>query len=355
MKGQVTFVCQRLSPFGGLERVVVDLASELAEVVKVRVVVLVGDVPDELGDRLSNVDLIQGRDGVLAARRAVRSTSAGPIVVCGLWAAALLSPLGPVRNRSLVYWEHSLLENRLENDGRVRMLLRIARPLINSAETVVCVSAGVRRAIELAGFNRGSVTVVPNLLNLVECPRAESFSAADGIRLVGVGALRPIKNWSLALRTLVELPEDHELILVGDGPDMISLKAEADLLGVGGRTTFTGHVADVGHALASADALIHPSLAETFGLSVLEAAARDVPVVTLDVSALDEIVPVYAAGIRCRGNGPSELAEATSRVLEFRHSQQEEFVRARQQRLEAFSRSETLTVWQRLLMNSEEL
>ena len=316
----MTFVAYRLAPASGLERATVDLVRQLADVGPVTVIVLRGQPDTVFEPQLRHAEVITGFAALRRARRAMRSGA--PLVVCGLWAAASLVVIAAVRLRrpndaAVIHWEHSLLPQRLDHDRRLGHVLRLGRSSIARSRAIVCVSEGVAKAVRELPFSGGiPVSVVPNMITVTERPRPKSTARPhDGdpnrvVMVLGIGSLRTLKNYELAVRALAELPPQFHLTLLGDGPERVALQRLSEQLGVEARTTFAGHVEDVGCYLEHADLLVHPSRAETFGLSILEAAAYDVPVITLDVAALDEIVPRFAPGVRVQVPEPREFAAA---------------------------------------------
>jgi len=107
-----------------------------------------------------------------------------------------------------------------------------------------------------------------------------------------VGTLEPRKNLATLLRALARLPADVQLVVVGEaGWGDLALGALADALGVTARVTFTGRLADqqLDALYRRARMLAMPSLAEGFGLPVLEAMSRGVPVVCSAAGALPEV------------------------------------------------------------------
>ncbi|MCK7624865.1 glycosyltransferase [Streptomyces sp. RS10V-4] len=119
-----------------------------------------------------------------------------------------------------------------------------------------------------------------------------------------------------ALDALAELRRrgvDAVLVVAGDGPLRARLAARARA----GRlpAVFLGHVADRGRLAAlqaSADLVLAPGPAETFGLAALEALACGTPVVASAASALAGLVG--AGGDTALDDGPS-FADAVQRVL----------------------------------------
>ncbi len=128
-----------------------------------------------------------------------------------------------------------------------------------------------------------------------------------------VAALRPHKNQALLVRALARLPEDVVLVLAGHeeayADDLRSLGAG---LSVQDRLRFAGYVSDAEleglYALAACAAF--PTLAEGFGLPVLEALRRGLPVACSDLAVLHEV-----GGDACVYFDPHDDADATRAVL----------------------------------------
>ena len=105
----------------------------------------------------------------------------------------------------------------------------------------------------------------------------------------------PVKHVELAVQCLAHLPDSATLVCAGDGPRRRVVESLAATSGLGARVEFPGHVDDVGSLLAQADVLLRTAYSETFGLSLVEAAARGVPVTCLAGGTLAEMVPEYHA------------------------------------------------------------
>jgi len=97
-----------------------------------------------------------------------------------------------------------------------------------------------------------------------------------------VAALRAEKNIARLLRAFAMLPAGR-LVIVGDGPKRPALEALAASLGVAGRLRFAGHHQDTPAFYATFDVFALSSDTEQMPLSVIEAMASGLPVVSTDV------------------------------------------------------------------------
>ncbi|MER0244791.1 glycosyltransferase, partial [Streptomyces sp. HSW2009] len=145
--------------------------------------------------------------------------------------------------------------------------------------------------------------------------RARQVSGAT-LLLVMCSRLSPEKRPGRALDTVAELRRrgvDVHLVVAGDGPlrPRLTERARAEGLPV----TFLGHVAhraELAGWQASADVVLAPGPAETFGLAALEALACGTPVVVSASSALPDIVAT--AGASATDDGAA-FADAVEGVL----------------------------------------
>jgi glycosyltransferase involved in cell wall biosynthesis len=151
----------------------------------------------------------------------------------------------------------------------------------------------------------------------VRAPTAAAPATLPGRVLLSVAQMLPYKNHALTIRALPSLPDDVRLVIVGlRTPHSDELEALAAALGVADRVDIRGYVPDteLESLYARADAVVLPSRVEGFGLPVLEAMARGVPVACARTPALLE-----AAGDAALTFSPDraeELAAAVRRLLE---------------------------------------
>jgi glycosyltransferase involved in cell wall biosynthesis len=111
--------------------------------------------------------------------------------------------------------------------------------------------------------------------------------------ILAVGAHRPHKNHEVLVRAMAAVPDDIGLVIVGN-PDPAfrsPLRGLITDLGLESRVTLVPGVADeqLPAMYRAASAFAFPSLAEGYGLPVLEAMAAGVPVVMSDIEVMAEV------------------------------------------------------------------
>lgn len=214
---------------------------------------------------------------------------------------------------------HVLTGIRVAERGRP-WHLKLARWADPGVERHVCVSESVREFSQVEGrLPAEKLIVIPNGVD------AERFAAAapDSLTALGlplgrraivcVGRLEAQKNlpWLFELLPGIfqALPE-HDLVLLGDGPDRGPLQRLAARLGVSERLHFAGYRADVAEILAASDLLVLPSRWEGMPNVVLEAMAAGKPVVATDVEGVSEALgPAAAQQVVRAGHGEAFAAK----------------------------------------------
>ncbi|MFI0822384.1 glycosyltransferase [Streptomyces sp. NPDC021098] len=144
----------------------------------------------------------------------------------------------------------------------------------------------------------------------------EHYRGAASVLLAMCSRLAPEKRPGRALDTLAELRRRGvraALVVAGDGPMRPRLEARARAEGL--PAVFLGHVGDrsrLAALQASADVVLAPGPAETFGLAALEALACGSPVVVSALSALPDIVGPAGA---TAADGGAAFADSVAEVL----------------------------------------
>jgi glycosyltransferase involved in cell wall biosynthesis len=183
------------------------------------------------------------------------------------------------------------------------------RPAFRAGVIPVAVSAAVAASLDTA-YGVGECREIANGIQVTRYRRADAarnrwrarhgFSAAD-VLFVCVARLKPVKNHRLLLEAFAAGPVRHvraaRLVLLGEGPLQPALESYARELGIDGRTHFLGLRMDVPDALAAADIFVLASECEGNPLSVMEAMAAGLPVVSTAVGGVPELVASGQHGI----------------------------------------------------------
>jgi len=149
--------------------------------------------------------------------------------------------------------------------------------------------------------------------------RARLNLPAAVVLLGCVARLHPLKNLAAAIRLLAFDARWH-LAIAGQGAEHANLVALAHELGCTDRVHFLGELApkDVATLLRALDVFVFPSLAETFGLAVVEAAQAGVPVVANRLPVLEEVLAVDGepCALFAAAEDPATFAAAVRRLLD---------------------------------------
>ncbi|HSZ70449.1 MAG TPA: glycosyltransferase family 1 protein [Solirubrobacteraceae bacterium] len=181
--------------------------------------------------------------------------------------------------------------------------LRVIVPLgLRRARRILAVSRSTREdLVELLGVARERIDVVPQGVGVVrrahaldEAATRARFALGERRVLLSLSAKRPHKNLLALIGALARIPAERRPLLVLPGYATwheAQLREHASSLGLERDVRFEGWVsaAELEGLWALADAFLYPSLYEGFGLPVLEAMARGVPVACADASSLPEV------------------------------------------------------------------
>jgi glycosyltransferase involved in cell wall biosynthesis len=197
---------------------------------------------------------------------------------------------------------------------------------VRRSERVIAISQSTREdLVELLGVSPDRIDVVPNGLGTVQCktplPEAETrarFALGSRRVLLSLSAKRPHKNLPALIGALALIPADERPVLVLPGyrtSHEIELRGRANALGVAEDVRFPGWVsgAELEGLWSLARAFVFPSLYEGFGLPVLEAMARGVPVACSNASSLPEVAG--DAALLFDPHDEAAIAAAMQRVL----------------------------------------
>jgi len=208
------------------------------------------------------------------------------------------------------------LRNRLRNRLVGALMQRIAA-VSDRAGSAFCTANAIPRD-RLVIINYGVDVDADERVAASDIARVRAeIGAGPGEVLVGsVGRLVEQKDYPTQLRALA-LAARHapvRMVVAGAGPLLEQLRVLARRLGVADRVCWLGERRDVPAVLRCLDSYVIASKFEPFGVSVLEAMAAGLPIVSTDVDELPEILDRGRAGVLVPPERPEDLAEALERV-----------------------------------------
>ena len=204
---------------------------------------------------------------------------------------------------------------RVHERSKVVYFTRAARTGVRRARRVIAVSEYAKRgAVEHAGADPDRTDVVPLGVDLKRY--APGSAPAREPYILFVGAIEPRKDVPSLIDAFARLDTGHRLVLAGLpawGSDAVD--RAIDVHGVRDRVEVTGYISehDKIALLRGADVFVYPSLAEGFGLPVLEALACGAPSITTTGSAPEEVAG--DAALLVPPGDVAALRDALERVL----------------------------------------
>ena len=162
------------------------------------------------------------------------------------------------------------------------------------------------------GVDPGRIAVAPNAFDLEAFTQAvERARGRHGPTVLTVARLSPEKDVATLLRAVVGL--EAELVVVGDGPQEVALRAAAPV-----NTRFAGRATrdELPRWYANADVFALASRSETWGMALSEAAAAGLPLVATEaVGGAWDLIDDGVNGYRVPVGDAAALREALNQAL----------------------------------------
>jgi glycosyltransferase involved in cell wall biosynthesis len=128
--------------------------------------------------------------------------------------------------------------------------------------------------------------------------------------LGSLGGLRQVKRYDRLVRAIATLPDEWQLVILGEGPEREKLAALAASLGVEHRMHLPGFVAKPAQVIGLFDVFALSSDSEQFPISVVEAMAAGLPVAAPDVGDIAEMVAEENRPFVTQAGDEAALADA---------------------------------------------
>jgi glycosyltransferase involved in cell wall biosynthesis len=169
---------------------------------------------------------------------------------------------------------------------------------IRRATLIQSLSSNVTESLAKLNVNSQKIIPLAHGINFEGFAEKASLSIDSPRRfndfptLLMVGRLSWEKNYILALESFKQLCvefQNAQLIIAGAGPMQEELKEFVRENNLEKRVEILGYVSNIPELMISADALLHPSLTESYGQIYLEACLVDLPIISYPVGVIKEL------------------------------------------------------------------
>jgi glycosyltransferase involved in cell wall biosynthesis len=226
------------------------------------------------------------------------------------------------------YFRTGLRSLRLSPESRLtRFLLSRRNALLRRADRFVCLSGEMREEFIRAGISPDRILTIPNGVDTERFRPADPeersrlrrmLALPDGPVVIYTGRLVRYKGLPELLEAWRKIAFEHPdacLVLVGEGGGDLQaceeeLRQNVATQGLTRSVRFTGAVENVEDWLRAADIFAFPTHDEAFGLSLVEAMACGLAVVSTRVGGLADIVRDGVNAVAVPPASPEALAEA---------------------------------------------
>ena len=194
---------------------------------------------------------------------------------------------------------------------------RLVNASLRRADAIAVPSRFLQEIFEQCGH---TAHIVPNVVDLSSFTPAQIEQENKGPVILVARHLQALYDNASAVRAFAIVREAFpgaRLVLAGDGPERAALETLAIDLNVIEAVTFAGHVANAAMpALYQASTLVlNPSLADNMPISVLEALACGVPVVSTNVGGIPALLQHGVTGLLVSPGDAPAMAQAMLALL----------------------------------------
>lgn len=313
-----------LAGFGGLERMLINLANDMTEKKhNVHMVILgLNSIKYNLSQNIdyhfiadrSSSKAICVVDRYIKLNKYIKEEQPDVIVSFMRQAAYLCTFMGENIARKTIYSERWDPYNHKIDLGFRKFIRRASYKRMGG---IVFQSESARKSLNYK--IKGHIEIIPNPVYVIDS--IPTANILNGRRIVTVGRLHEQKNHDLLIDAFAMLPDDkkeYTLEIYGEGPLRNELQHKIDALGLNDRVFLMGAFSDVHKRIASATIFVMSSDYEGMPNALLEAMALGLPCISTDYSpgSLHEFMTDGVNGLIVPCGDPIALANAMNRLLD---------------------------------------
>lgn len=216
-------------------------------------------------------------------------------------------------NNKIIYTEHLYTKDyHLKNSIREKIQLAGLKKIANRADLIITPSNAVKGFLEKITKNK--IIMIPN--GLADFYKKSRIKTGNTLGFVGsLNHQKGLENLIEAMGIVAKSYPRVLLEVIGSGPLERNLKLKIKREKLTNNIKLIGSVADIGPYLAKWKFLVVPSISESFGQVVLEAAMFSKPVIATLVGGLPEVIKDNKTGILVEKNNIGDLSKAITRLI----------------------------------------
>ena len=163
--------------------------------------------------------------------------------------------------------------------------------------------------------------VIPNIIDLSRFSLRAPRAFGNAPHIIVTRNLEPIYDIPTAIRALVHIKKllpGATMTIAGSGPELANLQGLVSALRLAGSVKFAGRIdnASIPSLYASADCVINSSTVDNMPISILEAFASGVPVISTDAGGIPDLVESNVTGLLAPIGDSEAIAREVLRVLQ---------------------------------------
>jgi len=239
--------------------------------------------------------------------------------IAGYFAAYLKAKI----SRPAILTEHhfEFIKPKLDQNTRY---LKIFKTIAPKMDLLLSVSEALK--VGMSHFTTESIQVIPNHFNhdFFNIEESEDVKTAQtGFQILAIGSFNENKGFGQLIRALDLVRKrqiDCTLILVGTGPLRKKFDQLISDLALKKKICFYSNLSrrEVAALMKGSNVLINSSSLETFGMTILEALACGIPVVSSAVGGPAELID-ESNGIILKSRSPKNFADAIQKIFDKYH------------------------------------
>jgi glycosyltransferase involved in cell wall biosynthesis len=234
----------------------------------------------------------------------------------------LLRIMSTFMGTPVIYLMHHLEWMDVRNKFKASLYRTYVRWLLGMADFLWVNSRNTEEAMEDIGINRNFICLINPGFDKNHTSLPDRSSREGPARLLCVGSISPRKAQNVLVKACTYLDRgSYEMEFAGsvesDEEYTVSVKDLIKENNLSDSIQISGELSseDLVKAYMNADILVHPSIWEAFGMSILEGMWYGLPVIASDIAAIPELVHHGENGLLTPPRNVEELSGAMKKLI----------------------------------------